>query len=399
MMIKIKGKTAVLTVIIIAQFFCTSLWFAGNAVSKALLSAYKGTPDMVGHLTAAVQFGFIAGTLIYAFFTIPDRFSPSRVFMISAFLGAASTLTMLMEIQFFAGLLLSRFCTGFFLAGIYPVGMKIAADYFDRGLGKALGFLVGALVLGTAFPHFIKAFAFAFSWKVVILSAASLCILGGLFIGLLVQDGPYRKKGSRLQFKGFKEIFANHNFRASAFGYFGHMWELYAFWAFVPVIIQMYKANHSSFTISDSLLSFFIIGIGCLSCFVAGWISQKFTAKKTAFTALIISGLCCLSSPFLFTASVPVFLMFMLIWGCSVIADSPMFSTLVAQNAPVTFKGSALTIVNCIGFAITIFSIELLGYLNTVFPETPFIFMLLLPGPVFGLWALTKSSKMTKKGS
>jgi MFS family permease len=390
---KIKGTIGVLICIVIAQFFCTSLWFAGNAVSKELLALFEGNSEMLGHLTAAVQLGFIFGTLVYAFFTIPDRFSPSKVFMISAFLGALSTLAMLPDGQTFAGILTSRFFTGFFLAGIYPVGMKIAADYFDHGLGKALGFLVGALVLGTAFPHFIRAFSLTLSWKVVIVSAAVLCMLGGLSIGLFVKDGPYRKKGSKMRFTGFKEVFGDHKFRSAAFGYFGHMWELYAFWAFVPVMIALYRNQAPLFDMSGSLLSFFVIGIGCLSCFLAGWISQRFTAKKTAFTALLISGICCVLSPIIYSLSAVVFIIFLLIWGCAVIADSPMFSTLVAQNAPPALKGSALTLVNCIGFSITIVSIEMLGYLNFSFPDSHFIFMALLPGPVFGLWALTRKPK------
>ncbi len=390
---KIKNRTLVLVCIVIAQFFCTSLWFAGNAVSNELVLLFQGAPGLVGHLTAAVQLGFISGTLLYAIFTIPDRFSPSKVFMVSAFLGALSTLTMLLEGQTFTGVLLSRFFTGFFLAGIYPVGMKIAADYFDKGLGKALGFLVGALVLGTAFPHFIRAFSLNLSWKVVIQTASLLCALGGLVIGLLIPDGPFRKRGGKLKFAGFKAIFANPNFKASAFGYFGHMWELYAFWAFVPIIIEMYRSHQTLFQLSTPLLSFIFIGIGGISCFLAGWISERFTAKKTAFTALFLSGICCLLSPALFSLSPLFFLLFLLIWGCTVIADSPMFSTMVAQNAPVAYKGAALTIVNCIGFSVTIISIEILTYLHTAFPEAYFIFLILLPGPVFGLWALTKKSK------
>ncbi|WP_340202695.1 MFS transporter [Ascidiimonas sp. W6] len=390
---KIKNASGVLVAIVLAQFFCTSLWFAGNAVSKELLLLFENTNNALGHLTAAVQFGFILGTLTYAIFAIPDRFSPSKVFMLSAFLGALSTLAMLVPMETFSGILTSRFLTGFFLAGIYPVGMKIAADYFDKSLGKALGFLVGALVLGTAFPHFIRAFSINFSWKIVIIASASLCIVGGLTIGLFVKDGPFRKKGAKFHFAGLKALFANRRFRNSAFGYFGHMWELYAFWAFVPVMIQLYSHQETILDSSNSLLSFYIIGIGSLSCFFAGWISKKITIKKTALTALLISGCCCLLSPFLFSSTEIIFFVFLLVWGASVIADSPMFSAMVATNAPAAIKGSALTIVNCIGFSMTIISIEIIGFLNEVAPSSPYIFLVLLPGPVFGLWALLKKPK------
>lgn len=354
---------------------------------------FVGGSNSLGHLTAAVQLGFIIGTLTYAFYAIPDRFSPSKVFMYSALLGALSTLAILLPSQTFSGILVARFFTGFFLAGIYPVGMKIAADYFDKKLGNALGFLVGALVLGTAFPHFIRAFSLDFSWKVVIILAASLCAVGGIVIGVFVADGPFRKKGSRLKYTGLKEIFANHSFRSAAFGYFGHMWELYAFWAFVPVMLQLYRQTNLQTQGQDSLWSFFIIGIGSLSCMIAGKVSLKITPKKTAFVALLVSGSCCLLSPLIFSMPQDIFPGFLLIWGAFVIADSPMFSTMVAKNAPIEFKGTALTIVNCIGFAITIFSIELISYLNALFTDTPVIFIALLPGPVFGLWALLKKPK------
>ncbi|XLS28069.1 MFS transporter [Flavobacteriaceae bacterium M23B6Z8] len=390
---KVRSDSGVLVCIVLAQFFCTSLWFAGNAVSNELILQIGGSSNALGHLTAAVQFGFIIGTLIYALLAIPDRFSPSKVFMYSAFLGAASTLLLLLPTQQFTGILIARFFTGFFLAGIYPVGMKIAADYFDTRLGNALGLLVGALVLGTAFPHFIRAFSLGLSWKVVILFAASLCTVGGITIGLFIADGPYRKKGTRLKYSGLKQIFSNHSFRSSAFGYFGHMWELYAFWAFVPIMLQLYHQLHPETSFSTSLWSFFVIGIGSISCMIAGKISIKLTPKKTAFAALLVSGSCCLLSPLAFSSSFVVFLAFLLVWGAFVIADSPMFSTMVAKNAPVAYKGTALTLVNCIGFSITIVSIELLGYLNTLFPSTPFLFIILLPGPIFGLWALLKKPK------
>ena len=146
----------ILPIIVISQFCCTSLWFAGNGVMRDLVANFNLNQSALGHLTSAVQFGFISGTLVFALLTIADRYSPSKVFLFSALLGATCNVLMIGSYNNFSSLLLFRFLTGFFLAGIYPVGMKIAADYYDKGLGKSLGFLVGALVLGTALPHLLK---------------------------------------------------------------------------------------------------------------------------------------------------------------------------------------------------------------------------------------------------
>lgn len=183
----------ILAIIVIAQFFCTSLWFAGNAIVADLATDFELNEAALGHITSAVQCGFIVGTLIYAALMITDRSSPSLVFFISAVLGAVSNLGILISRPELNSLLVFRFLTGFFLAGIYPVGMKIAADHFDKGLSKALGFLVGALVTGTAFPHLLKNLTTMLPWKTVLLITSGLSLWGGTLILLLVPNGPYLK--------------------------------------------------------------------------------------------------------------------------------------------------------------------------------------------------------------
>jgi len=351
----------VLLIIVLAQFLCTSLWFAGNAVLSDLIKGLETSSGFLAQLTSSVQFGFISGTLIFAILTISDRFSPSKVFFICAVIAALCNLGLTFPDGSTFSLLLFRFLTGFFLAGIYPVGMKIASDYFEKGLGKSLGFLVGALVLGTAFPHFLKSASFSFSWKYVIYITSSLAIVGGSLLFLLVPDGPFRKQGQKLKWSTFFTAFRNEDFKAAAFGYFGHMWELYTFWAFVPVILSQYQQYHQIENLTISLFSFLIIASGSLACVLGGYLSQSFGVRKIAALALSLSGLCCALSPiiFLFT-SLPVFISFLFFWGMVVVADSPLFSTLVAQNAPQETRGTSLTIVNCIGFSITIISIQCL---------------------------------------
>lgn len=367
------------------------MWFAGNGVINDLVNDFNLPNAALGHLTSAVQFGFILGTLSFAIMTIADRHSPSKVFLISAILGSFFNLSIIWDGNTYFSLIVLRFLTGFFLAGIYPVGMKIAADYFDKGLGKSLGYLVGALVLGTALPHLLKDSTGAYSWKSVIVLTSTLAFTGGILMAILVPDGPYRKPSSKPDFSAFFKVFKNPEFRSAAFGYFGHMWELYAFWTFVPVILGSY-AFQNEVEINNSLWSFLIIGIGGLACVFGGYISLKRGTKRTAFAALLLSGLCCLFVPFMLEINSKLsFLIFMLFWGMVVIADSPLFSTLVAQNAESKIKGTALTIVNCIGFAITIISIQVLTKLSLE-SNSNWIYSILAIGPILGLLALKRKN-------
>jgi MFS family permease len=255
-----------------------------------------------------------------------------------------------------ASLFALRFLTGVFIAGIYPVGMKIASDWYEKGLGKALGFLLGALVLGTAFPHLLKNRDFELSWKSVLYFTSAFAIIGGILMLVFVGDGPYRKKSGGFQWNAFKEIFSSKKWRQSAFGYFGHMWELYTYWGFVPLILGLYaEKNHTALNIP--LLSFLIIACGCISCISGGFLSLKVGSAKVATTALFISGVCCFISPFIYQLPLFFFLALLFIWGLAVIPDSPQFSTLVAQYAPEQLRGTALTIYNSIGFSISTLSL------------------------------------------
>ncbi|MDB5116556.1 MAG: transporter [Mucilaginibacter sp.] len=389
----------ILPTIVLSQFFCTSLWFAGNAVIGDIAKKLHLEPTYLAHLASAVQFGFITGTLIFAIWSIADRFSPSRVFFTCAMIAAIINLGVGINAINLSELLLLRFLTGFFLAGIYPVGMKVAADYYQHGLGKSLGFLVGALVLGTAFPHLLKSLTAALPWQYVIYSTSLLSALGGTAMLLLVPDGPYRKPGQKVKLGGFLDSFRDKQFRAVAFGYFGHMWELYAFWVFVPVILAAYKNYYPTADINIPLLSFLIIAAGSVSCVFGGFISQRLGVKRTAAIALSLSGICCIVSPLLlFTHSTVAFVVFLFIWSIAVIADSPLFSTLVAQNAPAEIKGTSLTIVNCIGFSITIISIQLVSAWRTI-ENARYIYMLLAIGPILGLLALLKNGSKGPAGT
>ena len=384
----IQTPSYILPIIVISQVAGTSLWFAGNAV-MASLQGELGLPiTALGHATSAVQLGFITGTLCFALLTIADRFSPSKVFFGCALMAAMTNAAVLVA-EGFSSLLFLRMLTGFFLAGIYPVGMKIAADWHQQGLGKALGYLVGALVLGTASPHLLKALTETLPWRLVFLMTSGFAVLGGLLMILFIPDGPFRRRSQGFDPRALLRVFSYKPFRAAAFGYFGHMWDLYTFWAFLPLMLLTYQQLQPASALNISLLSFSTIAVGGLACVLGGYLSQKTGSARVAFWALLLSLSCCLLSPFLLYASLPLFLGFLLLWGMVVVADSPQFSTLVAQNAPKEATGTALTIVNCLGFSITIFSIQFFNMLDGAI-AAEYRFTLLAIGPLLGLIALKR---------
>lgn len=389
-----KIPARILPIIVFAQFAGTSLWFAGNAVVPDLVRELQLNELAVGYITSAVQFGFIAGTLLFAFISVADRISPAKVFLACAILGAGAN-----ALTAFSGslavLVLVRFATGFFLAGIYPVGMKIASDWHDKGLGKALGYLVGALVLGTAFPHLIKFVAIELPWKVILFATSWLSTFGGVLLYLGVPDGPFRSRQGSFKPSAVFELFRHANFRSAAFGYFGHMWELYTFWAFIPIILTYYSKMNNGTDISVGIWSFAIIAIGSIGCAVGGHRSLKAGSKQVAMISLVLSGLCCLLSPLVFGWPFPVFILFLMIWGFFVVSDSPQFSTLVAASSDRAYVATGLTIVNSIGFAITIISIQLVNVLWARL-ESPLIFLLLAIGPVMGSLSLLRYGKDPK---
>ena len=283
-------------------------------------------------ITSVVQLGFIAGTLIFAIFSIADRVTSAKVFFVSSIIAALSNVSIIWFAKNIAGLYVLRFLTGFFLAGIYPVGMKIASDWYEKNLGKALGFLVGALVFGTAFPHLLRSSLYALPWRHVLVYTSAFAFTGGLLILLFVGEGPYRKPATRFQFSVLFQVFRSADFRAAAFGYFGHMWELYTLWAFIPYIFSFYNST-SGQTMNVPLWSFIIIAAGGVGCLVGGYISQKAGSSRVAFFALLTSGLCSLCSFAFVHLPIVIFIPAVILWGVTVAADSPQFSSLVAQTA------------------------------------------------------------------
>lgn len=373
--------------IVFAELLGTSLWFSINSVADNLMSTWEINLAGIGLLTNAVQLGFVAGTLIFAFGGIADRFRPSRIFSICALLGALfNGLFALYAESILLGSVL-RFLVGVCLAGIYPIGMKLIITWDPEKASQRLAQLVGMLILGTALPHATRYFGVDWPWQLVILFSSILALLAMIMIFWL-GDGPHLKITGQSNIKPIRirSIFTIPRYRSSAFGYFGHMWEVYAFWAMVPMLIAV---THQISNPTDlSGFAFVVIAMGAVGCFIGGQLSKTISSSRVASYALGLSGLCCLMYPWVKEAPLLLQLLFWAIWGMSAAADSPQLSAISAKACPPEIVGTALTIQNAIGFGITMISIQLctvlIPYLNN------YISWVLLPGPVIGLIVLNR---------
>ncbi|WP_288423326.1 MFS transporter [uncultured Spirosoma sp.] len=381
-----------LPVIVLAQFAGTSLWFAGNAILPDI-QPLLNNPDLNGWITSAVQLGFIGGTLLYALLAIPDRFPTTRVFLVSVLLAAAANAGWLFLPLQASTVLVSRALTGFFLAGVYPVGMKLAADWFRPVLGRAMGFLVGALVLGTAFPHLLRGLGTSLPYRNLMLAVSGLAIGGGILLYLVVPSKPLPTQRTRFQLDALRTLVQPSAFRPAMFGYFGHMWELYTVWAFLPLLIGSYNTLHPAEPLNVSLTSFLTIAAGMLGCVLGGYGALQIGSRRVARYLLITSGLCLLLLPLLIGLPPLWFALFLAIWGAAASGDSPQFSTLVASYAPAESRGSTLTLVTSIGFLITVISIQTMAGLVAQFGASVWLFWLLLPGPLLGVLAVSTNDE------
>lgn len=380
-------QSPVLT-IVIAQLFGTSLWFSANSAAGSLMQTWGINEADMGLLTNAVQLGFIAGTLSFALSGLADRFEASRIFMVCALLGALFNALFAMAADGLAVGLPLRFGVGFCLAGVYPLGMKLIVSWVPERAGHALAQLVGMLTLGSALPHGIRLAGADWSWQSTILASSLLATIAAAMIWKL-GDGPHLRRAAgahRIRLGRVLTAFTIPQFRASALGYFGHQWELYAFWMLTPaLLVAAGLAERGSSQLSG--LAFLIIGIGSLGCLVGGWWSQSIGSARVAALALTASALCCALFPLVAVYASAWLMAILLLWGATVVADSPHFSALSAKACPPEIVGSALTLQNALGFAITMVSIQIgAAIVDTLGVYTAW---LLLPGPLFGLWGLS----------
>jgi MFS family permease len=365
-----------------------SLWFSGSAVVPALREEWTLSDSTSTWLTIAVQLGFVCGTLLSAFLNLPDIIRARYLVAVCALAGAATNATFGYYAQGPSLGITTRFLTGVFLAGVYPPGMKVMASWFRSSRGAALGVLVGALTLGKASPYLINGLG-SQNWRHNILFSSLLAIMGALIVLFFVGDGPFMLPSGRFDWKQVVKVFSNRGVRLANLGYFGHMWELYAMWAWAPVMIRASLAVHGSPAQLAEVTSFLVIGCGAIGCVVAGLIADRVGRTLVTSWAMAISGSCCLLIGFLFAANPFLLLVVAAIWGATVVADSAQFSTCVTELGNPQYIGTALTIQTCIGFLLTSISIELIPRLVNVVGWR-YAFVILAPGPFLGVIAMLR---------
>jgi MFS family permease len=371
-----------------AELLGMALWFSGSAVVPALSREWQLSPSQISWLAIAVQLGFVAGTLISATLNLPDIISTRHLFAVSSFLGAVVNGIFGYYVAEPSSAIVLRFLTGICLAGVYPPGMKIMATWFRERRGMALGVLVGALTMGKATPYLVNAVGSA-NWRSNVLFVSLLAVIGGLVVLFFVDDGPYALPPAKFDVSQIVRVFGNRGVRLANLGYFGHMWELYGMWIWIPVMIRASLAIRGGDPRLAELGSFLVIGAGAIGCVIAGLIADRVGRTLVTSWAMAISGTCCLVIGLLYGGN-PILLLFVAaIWGATVVADSAQFSSCVTELGDPQYIGTALTIQMCIGFLLTTISIELIPKFETAWGWR-YAFMILAPGPFLGVIAMLR---------
>jgi len=369
-----------------------SLWFSASAVAPALRAEWHLTESQTGWLTLSVQLGFVAGTLISALLNLPDVISSRHLFAASAIAGAVVNAVFAFSAHGFGVGVALRFLTGLSLAGVYPPGMKIMATWFRRGRGTALGVLVGALTLGKASPYLVNAVGSA-EWRANVLFVSALAAAGGLVVLLFVGDGPFATAAAKFDARQITRVFRNRGVRLANFGYFGHMWELYAMWTWAPVMIRAGLAARGEPPALAEAASFLVIGAGAVGCVAAGLLADRIGRTVVTSAAMALSGACCLTVGFLFGAHPSLLLAVAALWGASVVADSAQFSACVTELGDPRYMGTALTVQTCCGFLLTTVSIQLIPVLASA-TGWRYAFVALAPGPAFGVLSMLRLRRL-----
>ncbi len=383
------NKWTAIWILLLAELLSMAVWFSASAVAPALSSAWQLDDSGRAWLTMSVQAGFVAGALLSALLNLSDRLPTHVLFAWSAVAAGASTMAIAAAAHGLGAAVALRFLTGFFLAGVYPVGMKIVATWTkeDRGLG--IGLLVGALTLGSAGPQLLNAIGEAADWKVLLYIAAGSAAVGGLIAGLFVREGPYRVSAPPFRWSYAGAILRDRPVLLANLGYLGHMWELYAMWAWVSAYLaaaylQGVSSAHSSFA---AFAAFVAIAAGAPGCVLAGKLADRLGRTTITIVSMAISGTCALAIGFFYHAGSAALTAVAIVWGFAIVADSAQFSACVTELGAREYVGTALTLQTSLGFLLTMFTIRLVPWVEARI-GTQWSFSVLALGPAAGIIAM-----------
>ncbi|MDQ3952969.1 MAG: MFS transporter [Actinomycetota bacterium] len=383
-------RLRVLLVLAVALVLAMSTWFSASAVVPQLRAEWGLNDAAAAWLTIAVQLGFVAGALLSSLLNLSDVL-PVRAIMIVSSLGAAAANLLILAADGPALAIPLRFLTGAFLAGLYPPALKLMATWFTKGRGTALGVMVGALTLGSALPHLVNALG-GLDWQTVIVATSASTAAGAVVVWTLVREGPFPFPPAVFDVRQARLVFTQRKVLLTSLGYFGHMWELYAMWAWFVVF---FRASLAEAGASDgsfaALATFAVIGVGALGCYAGGVLGDRWGRARLNLWSLSVSGACAALIGLSFGRAPWLVLAIALVWGFAIVADSAQYSTLVTEHADQRYVGTALTLQLAAGFLLTVVTIWLIPWFESAVSWRA-AFLLLVPGPLVGIVAMRRLS-------
>jgi MFS family permease len=384
-----KSKPLILTIVSIALLFSVTVWFSANAITPQLIVLWNLNQADLVILSTILIIGFVLGGFVYSIFNLPDIFKTPLFFSFNAILAALGNFLAALSPNFIF-FITFRFITGFFLAGVYPTSMKLISSWYKRNRGFAIGLLLGALTAGSGLPYIFNLTGLP-NWRILLSISSLLAIIGSVLIFIFIKEGPHLVKGAKFKFSNIKELFGKKSIRYANYSYFGHMWELYAFWVWIPKFLQEVHSRTNpgiDVNLYFSLGTFLIFISGAIGNIIGGKIADKIGRTKFNIIMSATSGTSSLIIGF-FLQNYVIALVIAVIWGLTVVPDSPQYSAMISELSDPAYIGTALALQTAIGFAISNITIWLLPFIVELIGWT-YGFSLLVLGPIIGIISLIK---------
>ncbi|RWE48459.1 MAG: MFS transporter [Mesorhizobium sp.] len=382
------GRWRVLSLLCLAVVLSLTTWFSATAILPELTQELVLGAGEEAWLTNGVQVGFVIGALAASLVNLPDLVRLSRLMAAAALVAALANASLLLH-PGPGGVIAARIVTGAALAGVYPPALKLVATWFTRDRGLALGAVIGALTVGSALPHLFRAVSTSFDWRPVVAAASLATAIGALLFLLFAREGPYPFGKAVFEPSRIGQVFRERPLLLANLGYLGHMWELYAMWAWLLAYTRAaFEAQAIGSVAAASLSTFFVVASGILGCLLGGYLSDRIGRTATTAGMMIVSGSCALLMGFLFAGPLWLFMLVAVVWGISVIGDSAQFSAAVTELGDRRFVGTALSVQLGLGFALTVLAIWLTPRFADFIGGWRWAFLLLVPGPLLGAAAM-----------